>query len=314
MSEELIPTQNVNAGMNRIWSFVLTTALLTVVALPVYGQTSDCKNPNQKTYNKKPAFCAPDGTRGAGISLVVNDEAIAIPDVRCSCLPIALRYNNPGVLKTPQGGWKTQMRDSAGEPIADAKGHALFASVEDGIAAWGEWMKRRIEKGQLTTAFQIMSLYAPPDDCVGSIGKPPNCPYGINPTLEYAERVAGAVNKGANEELNLDGADAGGREVLYAVFSAIATFEIGSDFCKSKCKISRELFDKAMDSVWGVIVAPPVPSSRSRVMPQTSLDLAGSDPGRSKSGYTNRCLARRSHGPFADEHCRSGATYRQRLE
>jgi len=230
--------------MNRIWSFVLTTALLTVAALPVYGQTSDCKNPNQKTYNKKPAFCAPDGTRGAGVSLVVNDEAIAIPDVRCSCLPIALRYNNPGVLKTPQGGWKTQMRDSAGELIADAKGHALFGSVEDGIAAWGEWMKRQIDKGQFTTAFQIMSLYAPPDDCVGSVGKPPNCPYGINPTLEYAERVASAVNKGANEELNLDGADAGGREALYAVFSAIATFEIGSDFCKSKCKISRELFEK----------------------------------------------------------------------
>ena len=148
------------------------------------------------------------------------------------------------------------MRDSAGEPIADAKGHALFASVEDGIAAWEEWMKRRIEKGQFTTAFQIMSLYAPPDDCVGSIGKPPNCPYGINPTLEYAERVASAVNKGANEELNLDGADARGREVLYAVFSAIATFEIGSDFCKSKCKISREMFDKAMDSVWGAVLNP----------------------------------------------------------
>ena len=120
--------------MNRIWSVVLTTALLTVAASPLYGQTSDCKNPNQKTYKKKPALCAPDSTRGAGISLVVNDEAIAISDVRSSCLPVALRYNNPGVLKTPQEGWKTQIRDSAGEPIADAKVHALFGSVEDGIA------------------------------------------------------------------------------------------------------------------------------------------------------------------------------------
>ena len=300
--------------MNRIWSFVLTTALLTVAALPVYGQTSDCKNPNQKTYNKKPAFCAPDGTRGAGVSLVVNDEAIAIPDVRCSCLPIALRYNNPGVLKTPQGGWKTQMRDSAGELIADAKGHALFGSVEDGIAAWGEWMKRRIDKGQFTTAFQIMSLYAPPDDCVGSVGKPPNCPYGINPTLEYAERVASAVNKGANEELNLDGADAGGREALYAVFSAIATFEIGSDFCKSKCKISRELFEKAMDSVWGVIAAPPAPLFHSPAMRRTLLDLEASDQGHSRLGYTSLCRAPGFHGPTVDERCRSGVTYRRRLE
>ena len=58
MSEELILTQNVNALMNRVWSFILTAALLTVAALPVYGQKSDCKNPNQKTYNKKPALCA----------------------------------------------------------------------------------------------------------------------------------------------------------------------------------------------------------------------------------------------------------------
>ena len=60
-------------------SFVLTTILLTVAAVPVSGQTEVCKNPNQKTYNRKPAFCAPDGTRGAGISLLVNDEATTIP-------------------------------------------------------------------------------------------------------------------------------------------------------------------------------------------------------------------------------------------
>lgn len=240
--------------MNRTWSFVLTIALLTV---PVSGQSGDCKNPNQKTYNKNPIFCAPDGTRGVGINLIVNDEAVAIPDVRCACLPIALRYNNPGVLKTPPGGWKTQLRDLAGKPVADAKGHALFGSVEEGIAAWGDWMKLRIEKDQLRTAFQIMSLYAPPDDCVGSVGKPPNCPYGVNPTLEYAERVASAVNKGPEEELNLDGARADGRDALYAVFSAIATFEIGADFCRSKCEVNRGVFDKAMDSVWGAVLLLP---------------------------------------------------------
>lgn len=237
-------------------SFVLTTVLLTVAAMPVYGQADSCKNPNGKTYNKNPVFCAPDGTRGIGVSLVVNDETIAIPDVRCSCLPIALRYNNPGVLKTPRDGWKTQLRDSAGKPVADSKGHALFGSVEDGIAAWGEWMKRRIEKDRLSTAFQIMSLYAPPDDCVGSIGKPPDCRFGVNPTLKYAEQVASAVNKGPDEELNLDGADADGRAVLYAIFSAIATFEIGADFCGSKCEISLSVFDKAMDSVWGAVRSP----------------------------------------------------------
>jgi len=239
--------------MRGFLKHILTLVLLPLAVMPVYGQADGCKNPNGKTYNKNPAFCAPDGTRGAGISLVVNDETIAIPDVRCSCLPIALRYNNPGVLKTPRDGWKTQLRDNAGKPVADAKGHALFGSVEDGIAAWGEWMKRRIEKDHLSTAFQIMSLYAPPDDCVGSIGKPPDCPFGINPTRRYAEQVASAVNKGPEDELNLDGARADGREALYAIFSSIATFEIGSDFCGSKCVMSREVFDKAMDSVWGAV-------------------------------------------------------------
>lgn len=230
--------------------------MIAWLTVPVSGQTGGCKNPNQKTYNKNPIFCGPDGTRGVGIKLVVDDEAVPIPDLRCACLPIALRYNNPGVLKTPPGGWKTQLRDRAGKPVADAKGHALFGSVEDGIAAWGEWIKLRIEKDQLHTAFQIMSLYAPADDCVGSVGKPPNCPYGVNPTLEYAERVASAVNKGPDEELNLDGARADGRDALYAVFSAIATFEIGADFCRSRCEVSRKVFDKAMDSVWGTVQNP----------------------------------------------------------
>jgi hypothetical protein len=112
-------------------------------------------------------------------------------------------------------------------------------------------MKRAVERDQLATAFQIMSLYAPPDDCVGSIGKPPNCPYGINPTLEYATHVAKAVNKGPQEPLNLDGASREGRDSLYSLFSAISTFEIGADFCKTRCETSRAVFEKAMDSIWG---------------------------------------------------------------
>lgn len=229
------------------------TALIMVTTIVANSQARDCQNPNRKTYNSRPAFCSPEGTRGVGITLMVNGNSVAIPDLRCSCLPIALRYNNPGVLKTPAGGWKTQLRDSAGRPIADKKGHALFGSVQDGIAAWGEWMKRRIERNRLRTAFQIMSLYAPPNDCVGSVGKPPNCPFGINPTLQYATQVARAVNKGPKEPLNLNGKRREGRASLFSVFSTIATFEIGSDFCKSRCEIDRDVFEKAMDSVWGVV-------------------------------------------------------------
>jgi hypothetical protein len=254
--------------LKSILTLASMIALSTVATILAYGQEGVCKNPNGKTYNRKPAFCAPEGTLGVGISLIVNDESVPIPDLRCSCLPIALRYNNPGVLKTPKGGWKTQLRDSAGRGVADKKGHALFGSVENGIAAWGEWMKRRIERDHLSTAFQIMSLYAPPDDCVGSIGKPPNCPYGINPTIEYAEQVASAVNKGPEEALNLDGATPEGRDSLFSIFSAISNFEIGADFCRSKCEISREVFEKAMDSSWGKLEQPE-PGSQG-VMPQPS--------------------------------------------
>ena len=236
--------------LRTFFEVALLVAISTVLA---NGQVEVCKNPNRKTYNRKPAFCAPEGTRGVGISLVIDGEKVSIPDLRCSCLPIALRYNNPGVLKTPRAGWKTQLRDSNGRAIADSKGHALFGSVEDGIAGWVEWMKRRSKRKRLKTAFQIMSLYAPPDDCVGSIGKPPNCPYGINPTLEYARQVASAVNKGPKEPLNLNGSTRAGRDSLYALFSAISTFEIGPDFCKARCEIDREVFEKAMDSIWGKV-------------------------------------------------------------
>jgi hypothetical protein len=231
----------------------LTPLMIMLASIVAHGQVGACKNPNRKTYNPRPAFCAPEGTRGIGITLLVDGNRVRIPDLRCSCLPIALRYNNPGVLKTPAGGWKTQLRDRRGRAIADNKGHALFGSVQDGIAAWGEWMKRRIERDHLSTAFQIMSLYAPPDDCVGSVGRPPNCPFGINPTLQYAEQVARAVNKGPRETLNLDGTHSEGRASLFSIFSAIATFEIGSDFCKSGCEISRDVFEKTMDSVWGTV-------------------------------------------------------------
>lgn len=162
----------------KVKTFFEVALLIAMSGVPANAQAGACKNPNRKTYNQRPPFCAPKGTRGVGISLVIDDKKRPIPDLRCSCLPIALRYNNPGVLKTPRGRWKVQLRDSSGRAIADSKGHAFFGSVKDGIAGWAEWMKRRIEKDHLTTAFQIMSLYAPPDDCVGSIGKPPNCPFG----------------------------------------------------------------------------------------------------------------------------------------
>jgi hypothetical protein len=236
----------------------LVGVLLFFVSANCYSQepmTGSCTNLVKKPYNLSPRYKAPDGTRGQGITIWVKGQLTVIPDTRPGCLPIALRYNNPGVLKTPrQGPWPGQIGK-------DDKSHAIFGSVEQGMAAWGLWMKRRNDSGQKHTAFSIMSMYAPPTDCVGSIGTPPNCPFGINPTLEYASRVAAAVNKAPKDPLNLDGTDCReGREALYALFQQIATFEIGSGFCGSQdgksrglCGVDRELFDKAMDSAFGPV-------------------------------------------------------------
>jgi hypothetical protein len=100
----------------------------------------------------------------------------------------------------------------------------------------------------------MMSLYAPPDDCVGSIGTPPNCPYGVNPTLDYAKRVAGRIGKGPEEPMQLDPTDCKeGREALYAVFLEVATFEIGRSFCGGDCAIDRDMFDTAIDATFGPV-------------------------------------------------------------
>lgn len=235
----------------------LILALLVATSTTTYAQVavSSCGNPVTTPYNSSPQFFSPDGTRGVGVKIWVHGVLVSIPDTKPACLPIALRYNNLGVLKTPsKGPWPNQT-------TKDGKGHAIFPTVESGITAWGLWMKKKAESGKPQTAMSLMSVYAPPDDCVGSIGSPPNCPYGINPTAEYAARVASSVNKKPMDVLNLDGTDCKeGREALYALFQQIVSFEIGGNFCGREnkntlalCSIDRELFDKAMDAVYGPV-------------------------------------------------------------
>jgi hypothetical protein len=215
---------------------------------------TSCNNLVKKPYNASPAVFAPDDSRGKDIQIWLHGALSPIPDTRAGCLPIPLRYNNPGSMKTPSTGpWPNQM-------TKDQKGHAVFPSIEAGIAAWGLWMKRKYQSGHPQSAMSIMSVYAPETDCVGSIGTPPNCPYGVNPTREYAARVASSVGKQPNDPLNLDGMDCGqGREALYALLQQIATFEIGGDFCGREkkgvlplCVIDRGTFDRAMDTAYGL--------------------------------------------------------------
>ncbi|UGQ45764.1 hypothetical protein [Massilia endophytica] len=228
----------------------LATVLLAAALQAQTGQATECGNLVKKPYNNTPEFFAPDGTRGEGIQIWIDGKAAAIPDTRAGCLPIPLRLNNVGALKTPaKGPWP-------GQTGKDKKGHAIFSSVEAGIGAWGMWIKRRAEAGP-QTAMSIMSLYAPPNDCVGSVGIFPNCPYGPNPTAAYAEAVAASIGKGKDDPLPLDGACGDNRQVLYALLQRIATVEIGNNFCGvhkgsagSTCVIDRAMFDRAMDKAF----------------------------------------------------------------
>ena len=212
----------------------------------------ECGNPVTTPYNNAPKYFAPDGTRGEGIKIWIKGALSEIVDTKPACLPIPLRYNNFGALKTPsKGPWPGQVGK-------DDKGHAIFSTVQAGMTAWGIWMKRKGDSDKPQTAMSIMSVYAPPDDCVGSIGKFPNCPFGKNPTAEYAAQVAASVDKTAQDVLSLNGADCKeGRIVLYGLLQQIATFEIGANFCGREsgktsglCHIDRELFDKAMDAAF----------------------------------------------------------------
>lgn len=228
-----------------MWGF----PLLCLATYGALAQADACRNPNRKTYNSAPRFCAPEGTRAEGISIRIDGALKSVPDARCGCLPIALRYNNPGNLKTPAAGpWKGQIGK-------DDKGHALFSTVGDGVAAWNEWLKRRYERDRLRTATQFISLYAPPGDRVGSIGVPPNCPHGPNPTRAYAEKVAAAAGdgRGPDDPLDIDGSSCAGRKTLAALFAQIATLEIGADFCKGPCLVDSTLFASAADAVWGPV-------------------------------------------------------------
>lgn len=117
----------------------------------------------------------------------------------------------------------------------DEKGHAIFQSTNYGVNAWVKWMSAKFTSGKDYSIFKIISIYAPPDDCVGSIGTPPNnCKYGLNPTSIYAEKIAKSINIKPNSiiiasKLSTDEKN----KLYYSIFKSISTFEIGSDFCGS---------------------------------------------------------------------------------
>jgi hypothetical protein len=213
---------------------------------------AECSNAVRKPYNLSPIVYAPDQTRALG-ALVEVDKGLgrAVTDRRASCLPIPLRYNNPGSIQTPKGGWPNQTGK-------DRHGTATFATMEDGVKAFMLWVKRR-EAQRVDTAFKMISLYAPPDDCIGSVDKLPDgtCPNGFNDTKGYARKVSEAVRLGPNDRLPLDGSDGEkGRPTIRALLRAIMTFEVGADFCNRACDVEDAIFQRAADAIWGPVRTP----------------------------------------------------------
>ena len=250
-----------NMTARSLW---MVTALLMPGAL--WAKPPECGNLTSTMYNRTPRHFSPDGTRGIGVTVWIKGTLSAIPDTRPECLPIPLRYNNLGALKTRAAGFWS------GQIAKDDKGHAVFASTAEGMAAWGTWIKTKHDSGKPVTATSLMSIYAPPTDCIGSLVIYPNCVIGPNPTREYAARVAASVGKRPDDRLNIDGTDCKeGRAALYALFREIASFEIGGNFCgredrrsRPLCGIDSNMFDTAMDKSFGPVhhgpcADPPLP-------------------------------------------------------
>lgn len=147
---------------------------------------------------------------------------------------LCIRYNNYWCMKAV--GWE-------GETGKDSRGHAMFDDPVYAARAVARQFRTWWYRDQRRTAFKIMSAYAPPDDCVGSIGTPPNCKYGINPTEEYATRVAKAVEKGPHDQLELfDAKGKLNRKVAIPLMQAIARFEI-----TEKYEVSQDLISLGID-------------------------------------------------------------------
>lgn len=147
---------------------------------------------------------------------------------------LCIRYNNYWCMKS--AGWD-------GETGKDGRNHAIFSDSVYSARAAAKQLRTWWYRDKRRSAFDIMSKYAPPDDCVGSVGKPPNCPYGINPTEQYAQTIAAAVQKKSGDDLGLFKADGKmNRTVAIPLLQAIARFELPKRY-----EVSADLISQGID-------------------------------------------------------------------
>lgn len=225
---------------------ICLVAFLGCWATNAYSQPNECQNPGAVRYIGTATLYAPDATRTDGLIIGLPTRPRGVPDRRPECLPLPVRFNNPGALQTPKAGpWQGQIGK-------DKKGHAVFKSIEAGVGAWLTWVQRRAAEGR-NTPFKLMSMYAPPDDCIGSVDKLPNgkCPPGfpLNDTAGYAKKIAQAFGVGITSPLELSLKTCKQRAGLRKFLQEVVTIENGSNFCASKCEIDMGVFESAANAV-----------------------------------------------------------------
>lgn len=229
--------------------WIVPVAALILGSGAAAGQS--CQNPGQIRYHPgTPQHYAPENSRAQGFLIETDRTPRRPPDIRPECLPLPIRYNNPGALQTPRAGpWRGQVG-------RDSKGHAVFNNLEDGVAAWLTWVQRRMAEGR-NIPFKLMSMYAPPNDCIGSVAKLANgqCPprFPLNDTDGYARRVAAAFGIGPHERIQLNGATCMGRVGLQTFYAEVMRVELGRAFCNTHCGIERMVFSRAADRVFGPV-------------------------------------------------------------
>lgn len=116
-------------------------------------------------------------------------------------LQLGIRYYNFCCLQTSKNEfWKGQIDK-------DTKGHAIFSDPIFGIRAFIKLTINYVSKGR-NTLYKFFSVYAPSNDCLGSVKKifrngKWECPQGSNQPENYAQKVGKALNIGIHDLLNI---------------------------------------------------------------------------------------------------------------
>ena len=156
--------------------------------------------------------------------------------------PLGIRYFNFGCIKTKKSGFWL------GQIAKDSKGHAIFKEPLYGIRAMVVLNAEIIEIRKKNTLLNFFNVYAPSDDCLGSVDKilvngKYTCPNGYNKPEVYAKKVGDAIGLGINDKIVIR--DSSGNldvKLMTLIISEVAGFETGK-----KCKFSEETVTKAIN-------------------------------------------------------------------